>query len=112
MLIYSYEKAEDCKHIFFINFKEHQPSNDGDALKTEVILQQGTENNVKTKTVTWTHENKYTNVEQISAAPLTTPSKKSIAVSTAKSKKNKLISSIKRQFLNGNPGKFNRGEFR
>ena len=48
-------------------------------------------------------ENKDANEEQISSAPFTNPSKRSIAMSTAKSKQNNFISSIKRQ-LSGNHG--------
>ena len=91
-------------------------------MKTEVLLQEGTENNVKTKTVTWRKdESKNTtrfsegripehanvNNENITVESLAASPKVPTVVSTNKTRSKNILSSIKKQFnLNGNDGKF------
>ena len=91
-------------------------------MKTEVVLQEGTESQVKTKTVTWNKDNSHNtqgmlkvqnnvkadgNDENIAVEPLTSSPKMPTLVSTTKNKQNKFLSSIKRQFtLKGTHGRF------
>ena len=96
-------------------------NNEDTTMKTEVVLQQGTESQVKTKTVTWNKDNSNNthrmlevqnnvkadgNDENIAVEPLTSSPKMPTLVSTTKNKQNKFLSSIKRQFtLKGTHGK-------
>ena len=91
-------------------------------MKTEVLLQEGTENNIKTKTVTWRKdksknmtrftegripEHANVNNENITVESLVASPKMPTIVSTNKTKPNSILSSIKKRFnLNGNDGKF------
>ena len=91
-------------------------------MKTEVLLQEGTENNVKTKTVTWRKdksknttrfsegsifEHANVNNENITVESLVASPKVPTVVSTNKTRSKNILSSIKKQFnLNGNDGKF------
>ena len=87
-------------------------------MKTEVLLQEGTENNVKTKTVTWRKdkskvsegsipEHANANNENITVESLAASPKMPTVVSTNKTKPKNILSSIKKQFnRKGNDGKF------
>ena len=91
-------------------------------MKTEILLQEGTENNIKTKTVTWRKdksknttrfsegeipEHANVNNENIMVESLAASPKMPTVVSTNKTRPKNILSSIKKQFnLNGNDGKF------